>query len=104
MFNFICPDLSYLSHIIKLKGDKNMITNEEVSKIIYEEIKDELERKPLTKEEINNPLNKERKEALYNAIFCYDEQGNICGYNIQARLAQKDIYKLRFYLPIIDRS
>ena len=36
-----------------------MITNEEVSKIIYEEIKDELERKPLTKEEINNPLNKE---------------------------------------------
>ena len=104
MFNFICPDLSYLSLIIKLKGDKNMITNEEVSKIIYEEIKDELERKPLTKEEINNPLNKERKEALYNAIFCYDEQGNICGYNIQARLAQKDIYKLRFYLPIIDSS
>ena len=39
MFNFICPDLSYLSLIIKLKGDKNMITNEEVSKIIYEEIK-----------------------------------------------------------------
>ena len=37
-----------------------MITNEEVSKIIYEKIKDELERKPLTKEEINNPLNKER--------------------------------------------
>lgn len=31
-----------------------MITNEEVSKIIYEEIKDELGRKPLTKEEINN--------------------------------------------------
>ena len=60
MFNFICPDLSHLSLIIKLKGDKNMITNEEVSKIIYEEIKDELERKPLTKEEINNPLNKER--------------------------------------------
>ena len=59
MFNFICPDLSYSSLIIKLKGDKNMITNEEVSKIIYEEIKDELERKPLTKEEINNPLNKE---------------------------------------------
>ena len=54
MFNFICPDLSYSSLIIKLKGDKNMITNEEVSKIIYEEIKDELERKPLTKEEINN--------------------------------------------------
>ena len=54
MFNFICPDLSYLSLIIKLKGDKDMITNEEVSKIIYEKIKDELERKPLTKEEINN--------------------------------------------------
>ena len=66
-----------------------MITNEEVSKIIYEEIKDELERKPLTKEEINNPLNKERKEALYNAIFCYDEQGNICGYNIQKSVKKK---------------
>ena len=67
MFNFICPDLSYSSLIIKLKGDKNMITNEEVSKIIYEEIKDELERKPLTKEEINNPLNKERKMHLWSS-------------------------------------
>lgn len=81
-----------------------MITNEEVSKIIYEHIKDELERKPLTKEEINNPMKKENKEALYNAIFCYDEQDNICGYNIQVRLAEKDVYKLRFYLPVADSN
>ena len=81
-----------------------MITNEEIQKIIYEQIKDELGRKPLTKEEINNPMKKEHKEALYNAIFCYDEQNNICGYNIQVRLEEKEIYKLRFYLPIIDDS
>ena len=81
-----------------------MISNEEISKIIYEQIKDELEQKPLTKEEIHNPMKKERKEVLYNAILCYDEQDNICGYNIQVRLEEKEIYKLRFYLPIIDDS
>ena len=81
-----------------------MITNEEITKIIYEQIKDELEQKPLTKEEIHNPMKKEQKEILYNAIFCYDEQGNICGYNIQVRLVEKEIYKLRFYLPIIDSN
>ena len=31
-----------------------MITNEEVSKIIYEEIKDKIKKKYLTKEEIKN--------------------------------------------------
>ena len=44
-----------------------MLTNDEISKIIYEHIKDELERKPLTREEIHNPMRNERKEALYNA-------------------------------------
>lgn len=81
-----------------------MITNEEVSKIIYEQIKDDLQKKPLTKDEINNPMKNEKKEELYNAIFCYDEQNNICGYNIQVRLKEKEIYKLRFYFPIIDVS
>ena len=81
-----------------------MISCEEIQKTIYEQIKDELEQKPLTKEEIHNPMKKENKEALYNAIFCYDEQNNICGYNIQVRIAEKEIYKLRFYLPIIDET
>lgn len=81
-----------------------MITNEEIQKTIYEQIKDVLEQKPLTKEEIHNPMKKENKEALYNAIFCYDEQDNICGYNIQVRIAKKEIYKLRFYLPVIDEG
>lgn len=81
-----------------------MVTNDEVSKIIYEHIKDELERKPLTREEIHNPMHNERKEALYNAILCYDETGNVCGYNIQVRLEEKEIYKQCFYLPIIDAS
>lgn len=79
-----------------------MISNEEIKKIIYEQIKDELEQKPLTKEEIHNPMKKEKKGALYNAFFCYDERDNICGYNIQVRIIEKDIYKWRFYLPIID--
>lgn len=82
-----------------------MLTNEEVQKIIYEQIKDLLKQKPLTKEEIhNNPMKKEEREPLYNAILCYDEQNNVCGYNIQVRLAKKEIYKLRFYLPIIDEN
>lgn len=80
-----------------------MISNEEITKTIYGQIKDELEQKPLTKEEIHNPMKKD-KEPLYNAMFCYDEQDNICGYNIQVRLAEKEIYKLRFYLPIVDNS
>lgn len=33
-----------------------MVTNDEISKIIYEHIKDELERKPLTREEIQQFL------------------------------------------------
>ncbi len=81
-----------------------MVTNDEISKIIYAHIKDELERKPLTREEIHNPMRNERKEALYNAILCYDETGNVCGYNIQVRLAEKEVYKQSFYLPIIDAS
>lgn len=76
----------------------------EIASIIYEQIKDELQQKPKTKEEINNPMEQTRKDALYNAIFCYDENENICGYSIQVRLEEKDIYKLRFYLPIIDAS
>lgn len=49
-------------------------------------------------------MRKKKNDELYNAIFCYDEQGNICGYNIQARLKEKEIYKLRFYIPVIDKS
>ncbi len=81
-----------------------MISNEEIQKTIYEQIKDVLEQKPLTKDEIHNPMKKDNKEALYNAFFCYDEQDNICGYNIQVRIKENEIYKLRFYLPVIDDS
>ena len=77
---------------------------EEISKIFYEELKDELEHRPMTAAELNNPMNQDKKEALYNAIYCYDEQNNLCGYNIQPRIAENEIYKLRFYLPLIDAS
>lgn len=82
---------------------------EEIQKIIENENKKyEVKQKPMTAEEIramqNNPMNMDKREELYNAFFCYDEQGNICGYNIQARLAEGEIYKLRFYIPIADET
>ena len=77
---------------------------EEISKIFYEQLKDELERRPMTAAELNNPMNHDRKEALFNAIFCYDENNQLCGYNIQPRIEENEIYKLRFYIPIVDSS
>ena len=77
---------------------------EEISKIFYDELKDELERKPMTAAELNNPMSHDNREPLFNAIFCYDEQNNLCGYNIQPRIAENEIYKLRYYLPLIDAS
>ena len=77
---------------------------EEISKIFYAELKDELERKPKTAAEINNPMDNDKKEALFNAIFCYDEKEQLCGFDIQPRIEQNEIYKLRFYLPLIDTS
>ena len=77
---------------------------EEVKNAIYERIKDDLTQKPKTKEEINNPMKKDKKEELYNAIYCYDENDSLCGYNIQIRIAENDIYKHRFYIPIVDSS
>ena len=76
----------------------------EISKIFYAALKDELERKPKTAAEINNPMNHDKKEALFNAIFCYDENDQLCGYNIQPRIEENEIYKLRFYIPLIDSS
>jgi hypothetical protein len=67
---------------------------EEISKIFYEELKDELQRKPITAAELNNPMDHDKKEPLYNAIFCYDEQDKLCGFNIQPRIEEKEIYKL----------
>ncbi len=77
---------------------------EEISKIFYEELKDELQRKPMTAAELNNPMEHDKKEALYNAIYCYDEQNKLCGFNIQPRIEEKEIYKLRYYIPLIDNS
>lgn len=77
---------------------------EEISKIFYAALKDELERKPKTAAEINNPMNHDKKEALFNAIFCYDEKDQLCGFNIQPRIEENEIYKLRFYLPLIDTN
>lgn len=77
---------------------------EEVSKIFYKQLKDELERKPMTATELNNPMSHDKKEALYNAIFCYDEKEQLCGFNIQPRIKENEIYKLMFYLPLIDTS
>ena len=77
---------------------------EEISKIFYELLKDELQRKPMTAAEINNPMEHDKKEALYNAIYCYDEQNKLCGFNIQPRIEEKEIYKLRYYIPLIDNS
>ena len=75
---------------------------EEISKIFYEQLKDELERRPMTVAELNNSMNHDKKEALFNAIFCYDEKDQLCGFNIQPRIEENEIYKLRFYLPSID--
>lgn len=82
---------------------------EEIANVILNELKKyEVKQKPMTAEEIraefNNPMKRDRQEELYNAFFCYDEQENICGYNIQVRLAEKEIYKFRFYLPLVDES
>ncbi len=81
----------------------------ETAKIIDNELKKyEVKQKPMTAEEIksmfNNPMQRDKREELYNAFFCYDEQENICGYNIQVRLKEGDVYKLRFYLPLVDES
>ena len=77
---------------------------EEISKIFYELLKDELQRKPMTAAELNNPMEHDKKEALFNAIFCYDENDKLCGFNIQPRIEENEIYKLRYYLPLIDTS
>ena len=82
---------------------------EEIYKTVANEIKKyEVKQKPMSADEIramfNNPMQREKREELYNAFFCYDENENICGYNIQVRLAENDVYKLRFYLPIIDET
>lgn len=70
---------------------------EEISKFFYEQLKDQLERKPMTATELNNPMSHDKKDALYNAIFCYDEKEQLCGFNIQPRIKENEIYKLRFY-------
>ena len=77
---------------------------EEISKIFYEQLKDELERRPMTVAELNNSMNHDKKEALFNAIFCYDEKDQLCGFNIQPRIKENEIYKFRFYLPLIDTN
>jgi hypothetical protein len=81
-----------------------MINYEEVSKIFYEQLKDELERKPMSATELNNPMDNDKKGALFNAIFCYNKQNQLCGFNIQPRIEQNEIYKLRYYIPLVDNS
>ena len=80
-----------------------------IFKTVEDEIKKyEVKQKPMSAEEIrdmfNNPMKRSDREELYNAFFCYDEQNNICGYNIQVRLKENDVYKLRFYLPVADET
>lgn len=77
---------------------------QEISKIFYGQLKDELERKPMSAAELNNPMEQDKKEALFNAIFCYDEKNELCGFNIQARIEEYELYRYRFYLPLIDTS
>lgn len=76
------------------------MSNEEISKTILER----LENAPKTATEANDPMSQEKTEALYNAFLCYDEGGNVCGYNIQVRVEENDIYKYRFYLPLVDST
>ena len=76
------------------------MTNEEITKTILEK----LDSAPKTATEANDPMNNEKQEALYNAFLCYDLEGNVCGYNIQVRIEENEIYKHRFYLPITDTS
>ena len=80
---------------------------DEIFKTVLEETKKyEEKQKPMTAEEIramfNNPMQRDKREELYNAFLCYDEEGNVCGYNIQVRLAEGEIYKYRFYIPVVD--
>ena len=71
---------------------------------ISQTILNKLENAPKTASEANNPMKQEKSEELYNVYLCYDEYGNVCGYNIQVRIQENDIYKLRFYLPLVDSS
>ena len=75
-----------------------------INKEISQKILEKLDSAPKTASETNDPMKQEKQEALYNAFMCYDEEGNVCGYNIQVRVEEMDIYKLRFYLPLVDSS
>lgn len=80
---------------------------EEIRKIVKKQFADDLQKqKPKTAAEIKaealNPMQKDKKTEVYNAIFCYDEENNICGYYIQPRIEENELYKYRFYIPVVD--
>ena len=82
---------------------------EEIRKIVKKQFEEDFQKqKPKTaaeiKEESLNPMKKDRKPDVYNAFYCYDENNNICGYNIQLRIEENEVYKYRFYIPIVDDS
>jgi len=82
---------------------------EEIKKIVKKQFEEDFQKqKPKTAAEIKaeslNPMKRDRKPDVYNAIYCYDENNKICGYNIQIRLEEGEVYKYRFYLPIVDAS
>ena len=71
---------------------------------ISQTILDKLENAPKTATEANDPMKQEKQEELYNVFLCYDENEKVCGYNVQVRIEENGIYKLRFYLPLVDST
>lgn len=82
---------------------------EKIRKIVEKQFEDDFKKqKPKTAADIKNdqlnPMKRDKKPEVYNAFFCYDEENNICGYNIQLRIEEDEVYKYRIYLPLIDDS
>lgn len=82
---------------------------QKIREIVEKQFEEDFKKqKPKTADDIKaealNPMKNNKKPEVYNAIFCYDEQNNICGYNIQLRIDEDEVYKYRFYLPLVDSS
>ena len=82
---------------------------EKIRKIVEKQFEDDFKKqKPKTAAEIKNdqlnPMKRDKRPEVYNAFFCYDEQNNICGFNIQLRIEEDEVYKHSFYLPLVGNS
>ncbi|MCR5260368.1 MAG: hypothetical protein K6C94_00850 [Candidatus Gastranaerophilales bacterium] len=80
---------------------------DKIREIVRKQFSDDFEKqKPKTaadlKNEQLNPMKRDKKPDVYNAFYCYDENNKICGYNLQLRIEEDEVYKHRIYLPLVD--